>query len=815
MTESIARHDYVSTSFQKIYLDHCFPNMRVGNADQRFPSYLRRHIPHLCYVDCRNPSVNFVSRDEAHILYNTALELKGKSALEIGCWLGWSTAHLAAGGVVLDVVDPALFDPVVYESVEQSLCLAGVRSNVNLHPGYSPKKVEEIALQTNRRWSLIFIDGNCESPAPLQDTRVVERYAAEDCLVLFHNLVLPSVAEGLNYLKDRGWKTMIYQTMQIMGVAWRGNVRPVDHMPDPNVHWTLPEHLGDYCISGFDPVMLQDWKTGLPKDVMNSIQRGSLAYSYKGIPTTKNPFDIALYPLLIWQVKPRTIIEIGSYCGGSALWLGDILSSFGLGAHIYSIDVNRVTSLSHPKVTYLRGNGRELEAILSPFFLSRLPRPLLVIEDADHQYETTIKVLEFFHQHLLPGEYIIIEDAIVSDMGEDILYNGGPKRAVREFLSKYPDRYEIDRSYCDFFGSNFTWCVNSYLKKKNKANQDLDFQVAYEALGLPTLSKSEYFLELYLSAKKICQEDIPGNFVEYGKGGSSALLAWVIRHHSHRPRKVYVLFEENLDKEADKASTRTDESLQHLGEKLEVGECIIPVTLSESNLAASLKEVGEVALLYIHANGDYKSTINALRNLYSQVSSKGLIQIEGYGLWESCRQAVHDFEQEIQSFFHIHIIDHTGAWFTPGENNPILLSQEKPSFPVSRVCLGKVSLALFPDWDPSFQEATISSLELLLEFILLSPIPQDYALIVSAELDYGMAESILETAAANVTLKLTDSGYELKEEPSISLVKTLNSEQWKRLLAQVNYHYPLAHEQIPAGIRPALDRVPRFELPSR
>ena len=815
MTENIARHDYVSPYLQKIYLDHCFPNMRVGDVDQSPWPYLRRHIHHLWYVDWRNPGIGFVTRDEAHILYNTALKFKGKHALEIGCWLGWSTAHLAAGGVILDVVDPALSEPTIYESVDRSLYLAGVRSSVNLHPGYSPEKVEEVALRDDRRWSLIFIDGNHEYPAPLQDAQVVERYAAEDALILFHDLVSPSVAEGLTYLQNRGWKTAIYQTMQIMGVAWLGNVCPVEHIPDPSVRWTLPKHLEDYCIIGFDSVMLQDWRTGLPKDVMNSIQRGTLAYSYKSIPTLKNPFDMALYPLLIWQVKPRTIIEIGSYCGGSALWLGDILSSFGLDAHIYSVDVNRVTNLSHPKVTYLRGNGRELEAILPPFFLSRLPRPLLVIEDADHQYETTIKVLEFFHSHLLPGEYIIIEDVNVSDMGGDVLYNGGPKRAVREFLSKYPDRYKIDRSYCDFFGPNFTWCVNSYLKKKNKANQDLDFQVACEALGLPALSNSEYFLKLYLSAKKICQEDIPGNFVEYGKGESSALLAWVIRHHSHRHRKVYFFFEENLDKEAGKAGTRTDENLQHLDEKLGVWECVTPVTLSESNLAASLKEIGEVALLHIHANGNYKLTINALRNLYSQVNSKGLIQIEGYGLWESCRQAVHDFEQEIQSFFHIHIIDHTGAWFTPGENNPILLSQEKLSLPVSGVYLGKVNLALFPDWDPSLQEATTSSLELLLEFILLSPSPQDYALIVSAELDYGMAESVLETAAANVTLKLIESGYELKQEPSISLVKTLNSEQWKRLLAQVNYHYPLVHEQIPAGIRPALDRLPRFELPSR
>ncbi|MFS8799137.1 class I SAM-dependent methyltransferase, partial [Synechococcus sp. R60.3] len=169
-----------------------------------------------------------------------------------GCWLGWSTAHLAAGGVILDVVDPALADPQIYGSADQSLRSAGVRSNVNLYPGYSPEKVEEIAQQEDRRWSLIFIDGNHDSPAPLQDAQVAERYAAEDALILFHDLASPDVAEGLNYLRDRGWNTMIYQTMQIMGVAWRGNVRPVEHIPDPAVNWTLPEHLKDYPVCNLE-----------------------------------------------------------------------------------------------------------------------------------------------------------------------------------------------------------------------------------------------------------------------------------------------------------------------------------------------------------------------------------------------------------------------------------------------------------------------------------------------------------------------------------------------------------------------------------
>jgi hypothetical protein len=28
-----------------------------------------------------------------------------------------------------------------------------------------------------------------------------------------------------------------------MAVAWRGDVRPVDHIPDPRIDWGIPDHL--------------------------------------------------------------------------------------------------------------------------------------------------------------------------------------------------------------------------------------------------------------------------------------------------------------------------------------------------------------------------------------------------------------------------------------------------------------------------------------------------------------------------------------------------------------------------------------------
>lgn len=244
------KRDYVSPGLSIILPDEYFPNMIVGDTNNCAWPYLRREIPHNWYVDQRQPTVGFVSRDEAHILYNTALNFKGKKALEVGCWLGWSACHLALAGVDLDVIDPLLARPEFYESVSNSLKAAGVLDAVNLLAGYSPQKVEELASQCQRKWSLIFIDGNHEAPGPLNDAIACEQLAEADALILFHDLASPDVAQGLDYLKQKGWHTMVYQTMQIMGVAWRGNVEPLQHQPDPNIPWSLPPHLQNYLVSG-------------------------------------------------------------------------------------------------------------------------------------------------------------------------------------------------------------------------------------------------------------------------------------------------------------------------------------------------------------------------------------------------------------------------------------------------------------------------------------------------------------------------------------------------------------------------------------
>src|SRR5215472_17090694 len=117
----LPKGDYVSPSLDIVLLDAAFPNMVVATTASNQWPYLRREISHNWYVDRRNPTVGFLSRDEAVILYNLARRFVGLPCLEIGCWRGWSSAHIALGAGNLEIVDPILSDPEFRQDVAESL----------------------------------------------------------------------------------------------------------------------------------------------------------------------------------------------------------------------------------------------------------------------------------------------------------------------------------------------------------------------------------------------------------------------------------------------------------------------------------------------------------------------------------------------------------------------------------------------------------------------------------------------------------------------------------------------------------------------
>jgi cephalosporin hydroxylase len=108
--------------------------------------------------------------------------------------------------------------------------------------------------------------------------------------------------------------------------------------------------------------------------------------------------------MLLWEVRPNTIIEVGSNQGGTAAWLADTMRTYRFRCQIHSIDINPVTWLQLPDVTFHKGDANLLELSFSPDSMRSLARPLLVIEDSLHEMTTSLAVLNFFHNWLVAGD---------------------------------------------------------------------------------------------------------------------------------------------------------------------------------------------------------------------------------------------------------------------------------------------------------------------------------------------------------------------------------------------------------------------------
>jgi cephalosporin hydroxylase len=172
-------------------------------------------------------------------------------------------------------------------------------------------------------------------------------------------------------------------------------------------------------------------------------------FMWRGQPVFKNVWDLAIYQQLLMELRPRTLIELGSGTGGSALWLHDIaVLAAGSDARVTSFDI-RPPKLVEPGISYVAADLSDpalgaLHTMLSP----DLPRPWLVSEDA---HVNTLGLLRFFDPLLAEGDYLIVEDSPVK---QDML---------RSFVDSCTGKYCVDTRYTDYFGINVTSAMNSIL----------------------------------------------------------------------------------------------------------------------------------------------------------------------------------------------------------------------------------------------------------------------------------------------------------------------------------------------------------------
>jgi cephalosporin hydroxylase len=131
---------------------------------------------------------------------------------------------------------------------------------------------------------------------------------------------------------------------------------------------------------------------------------------WRGWPLVKCPLDLWVYQEIIDQTRPTLIIETGTFQGGSALYLADMLEIVG-GGDVISIDINQGTDLpKDDRIEFIEGLSSIDKRVLEHVKERASGRKTMVILDSDHSEEHVLKELNAYAPLVSIGAYLIIED---------------------------------------------------------------------------------------------------------------------------------------------------------------------------------------------------------------------------------------------------------------------------------------------------------------------------------------------------------------------------------------------------------------------
>lgn len=170
---------------------------------------------------------------EALILDLLVLSVDPRRAVEIGSYVGWSSAHLAwhLDGT-LDCIDNFTegagtlgpTNPEVIQRFWANLNRTPGKDRVRMWVGTSPEILPAVA-HAEEPWELAFVDGWHLNGQPRRDVEGLLPFLSQDAAIVLHDLWMPDVQAAADQLCLKGFHMYQIPTPGFMGVFWRGTAR--------------------------------------------------------------------------------------------------------------------------------------------------------------------------------------------------------------------------------------------------------------------------------------------------------------------------------------------------------------------------------------------------------------------------------------------------------------------------------------------------------------------------------------------------------------------------------------------------------------
>jgi cephalosporin hydroxylase len=170
-----------------------------------------------------------------------------------------------------------------------------------------------------------------------------------------------------------------------------------------------------------------------------------------GVGTMKSPNDLWAYHDIMFQHRPQTVIECGTYQGGSALWFAFLMDMLQIDGKVLTIDIEDNRQCDHPRISYLAGDSTDPE--LAAAVISEISGPLLVVLDSDHSAAHVRKELDLYAPACQVGDWLVVEDTNIGwtdtkiQIGDEIQSIGGDRGArggLEDYLTTHSGEFRQD-----------------------------------------------------------------------------------------------------------------------------------------------------------------------------------------------------------------------------------------------------------------------------------------------------------------------------------------------------------------------------------
>ncbi len=167
--------------------------------------------------------------------------------------------------------------------------------------------------------------------------------------------------------------------------------------------------------------------------------------TWLGVPMWKLPNDAIVLQEIIFETKPKIVVETGTGLGGSALYYASILTLIDSGK-VITVDLSETNFPNIPlarKVTQFIGRSDDV-CIIKIIKKLTENQSTMVVLDSFHSEEYVLKELELYAPFVTKGNYLVVEDTHVGGNPVDWKWGKGPMEAVKRFIEK-SDEFVIDR----------------------------------------------------------------------------------------------------------------------------------------------------------------------------------------------------------------------------------------------------------------------------------------------------------------------------------------------------------------------------------